>query len=928
RRAAARLVVRVLPALAVVAAGIAWSGPVFAQATEICRSGRLVEIDAIEMALGKECSAITLGDLHGITSLTVGPTRFGSFRLQNALPANGFRELVNLQTLNLSGHNLRGLSANAFAGLRNLKTLNLSGNELGGPLRSGAHFPANAFAGLANLETLNLSDNERSGARTLTVLPANVFAGLTKLKNLHLQKNGLTTLPANVFAGLTELTEVNLEDNKLTSLPNNLVAGLEKLRRLHLKDNANLQLQPENFNGMETISELGLPGITLSGRPGQLKLTRRNGGLRAEWGTAPGSGAKYLLRWKPRTARTTEHFAALPAAASGANTLTYEITGLRNGTEYSAVVYAIPPRVVNAPSGFSPFFQNNLGWAVKSATPVGPPGMPRLPGALPRESGELAVFWKKPAAVTARASETDITGYRVRWKPAAATAFADANAADVSVSARSHIITGLNNDTTYEVQIAAKSAFGDSDYAGAQGTPRLGICGRTAHVRNAILAAIRGVDFCGAVTDAHLTQVRILALRGNGIRTLRAEDFAGLTNMGHLLIEATEITTLPAGLFGPPARRGQPGNVLHTLHVKGNDKLALLPANAFAELAHLDDLDLSSNKLSNLPANVFAGLGNLKKLNLQISTEVKVLSAFSGYKGITSLPANVFAPLVKLEELDLRRNDLGSLPANVFSGLAELKVLQLGVTKLTALPANVFSGLTKLETLGLHDNMISDLPVDVFASQGNLADLDLSENNNLGALRAGSFNGLSLEKLTVKGLTLPEKPADLRLTPGKDKMRAQWNTANNAYYQLHWKRADEAAYAPGDRVTLGPPAVSGATRAHDITGLDADTEYDVRITALPRSSRATSATSRWSFTEASATTANPPGAPRDFALEARYSGEMHVSWSAPAADGGLARRRIPRALEAGRGDHFRGRGRRRSDRVAAHDQRVGERRRV
>ncbi|MDA7972845.1 MAG: fibronectin type III domain-containing protein, partial [Gammaproteobacteria bacterium] len=274
----------------------------------------------------------------------------------------------------------------------------------------------------------------------------------------------------------------------------------------------------------------------------------------------------------------------------------------------------------------------------------------------------------------------------------------------------------------------------------------------------------------------------------------------------------------------------------------------------------------------------------MKKLNLQISTEVKVLSAFSGYKGITSLPANVFAPLVKLEELDLRRNDLGSLPANVFSGLAELKVLQLGVTKLTALPANVFSGLTKLETLGLHDNMISDLPVDVFASQGNLADLDLSENNNLGALRAGSFNGLSLEKLTVKGLTLPEKPADLRLTPGKDKMRAQWNTANNAYYQLHWKREDASAYAPADRATVAAPALT-----YDITGLDKTAKYDVRITSLPRRGAAASTTYRWSFTESAEpqlADARLPNAPTEPELQARESEKLRVSWTAPDNDGG------------------------------------------
>ncbi|MDA8014784.1 MAG: hypothetical protein MPK09_04105, partial [Gammaproteobacteria bacterium] len=72
RRAAARLVVRVLPALAVGAVGIAciWPAPVFAQG--ICN--RTAEVQqAIKNAIGASfsCAFVTPAGIDGITELTV-----------------------------------------------------------------------------------------------------------------------------------------------------------------------------------------------------------------------------------------------------------------------------------------------------------------------------------------------------------------------------------------------------------------------------------------------------------------------------------------------------------------------------------------------------------------------------------------------------------------------------------------------------------------------------------------------------------------------------------------------------------------------------------------------------------------------------------------------------------------------------------------
>ena len=79
--------------------------------------------------------------------------------------------------------------------------------------------------------------------------------------------------------------------------------------------------------------------------------------------------------------------------------------------------------------------------------------------------------------------------------------------------------------------------------------PSVGICDRTEHIRNAILARIDGVDDC-EVTATHLSAIDgMIDLRGVNIAKLQPGDFDGLTALEVLNLRATGLTSLEAGVF-------------------------------------------------------------------------------------------------------------------------------------------------------------------------------------------------------------------------------------------------------------------------------------------------------------------------------------------------------------------------------------------
>ena len=138
------------------------------------------------------------------------------------------------------------------------------------------------------------------------------------------------------------------------------------------------------------------------------------------------------------------------------------------------------------------------------------------------------------------------------------------------------------------------------------------IYGRTQQVQDVIVAGLSGINDCALVTDAHLAAITTLNLSGQGMTALRADDFAGLTQLQELRLSGNALTTLPTGVFSGLTTL-QSLFLDHTL-------LTTLPAYVFSDLTALELLYLSNNDLTTLPTTVFRNLTRLQSLYLSNNT--------------------------------------------------------------------------------------------------------------------------------------------------------------------------------------------------------------------------------------------------------------------------------------------------------------------
>ena len=312
------------------------------------------------------------------------------------------------------------------------------------------------------------------------------------------------------------------------------------------------------------------------------------------------------------------------------------------------------------------------------------------------------------------------TGAYQGWEQIANSGVDGANEAGFTV-------TGLTNEVLHTFQLRAVNAQGESTAAEADAvTPTPGICGRTAKIQEVILAELADVSECAAVTVADLASITTFGLSAlgtfnQGITSLQAGDFAGLTALTQLNLSQNQLTTLPEGIFsGLTAVKG--------ISMEQN-QLTALPEGMFAGLPNLTLILLTGNSLTAIPPRAFAGLTGLTNISL-------------GLNDLTALPAGLFTDLTTLENISLADNDLTALPAGVFSGLTVLDTLYLGGNELSSLDAGVFSGLTSLERLELDRNDLSSLPAGVFSGLAALTRLNL-DDNDLSSLPDGLLSGLT-----------------------------------------------------------------------------------------------------------------------------------------------------------------------------------------
>ena len=266
-------------------------------------------------------------------------------------------------------------------------------------------------------------------------------------------------------------------------------------------------------------------------------------------------------------------------------------------------------------------------------------------------NAQVVLSWDPPASdsgITSHEFRYKTTGsYPAIWTPIANSGVGGANQAGFTVPM-------LTNEVAHTFQLRAVNDGGNGATEEADPvTPTPGICDRTEKIQEVILAEISGVSDCAAVTAMQLAAITSFGgslgfgTFSQGITSLQAGDFAGLTSLTLLNLNLNQLTSLPEGIFDG--------------------------------LAELTQITVETNQLASLPEGAFAGLVKLEYIDL-------------GYNRLTGLPAGVFAGLPALSEISLSNNALSSLPAGIFSGLTALETLNLPNTGLSSLPAGVFFG--------------------------------------------------------------------------------------------------------------------------------------------------------------------------------------------------------------------------------------------
>ena len=643
--------------------------------------------DAIVAAVSgvDACADVTESHLSAITSLDLSDEGIGS------LQSGDFAGLTGLAQLILEDNDLTEIPSGLLGGLAALDKLNMKNNDL-------SALPAGVFDGPGSLSELYLGSNR------LSAVPSDVFSGLSGLEILGLAANQLGALGSDDFSGLSSLEVLFLGGNQLSSLPSDVFSGLSALQKLWLGDNQLTSLPDGVFSGLSALAALNLSGNSTDPLP--ISVSLENVGS-SEFKAVAAVGAPFDL--------------SLPVSASGeggieddADTVTVStgavesaavgVTRAYGTTGAVTVDLGTLPALPADHSGYRLERDASLPLAIPSPTESEPvasddatlSGLSLSSGALdPAFASETVSYTVSVSnevssvTVTPTRSDSNATlAYRDGSDQALADADADTSGQQVDLE------VGTN---TIKVQVTAEDTTTLRTYTlvvTREDAPVVsgGVCARTEQVRDAILAAVSGVDECADVTESHLSAIPSLNLSDEGIGSLQSGDFAGLTGLAQLVLEDNDLTSLPSDLLDGLS-------ALEKLNLKNND-LSALPAGVFDDPGSLSELYLGGNRLSALPSDVFSGLSGLEILGLADNQ-------------LGALGSDDFSGLSSLEVLFLGGNQLSSLPADVFSGLSALQKLWLGDNQLTSLPDGVFFGLSALERLNLSGNSTDPLPISV-----------------------------------------------------------------------------------------------------------------------------------------------------------------------------------------------------------------------
>ncbi len=248
---------------------------------------------------------------------------------------------------------------------------------------------------------------------------------------------------------------------------------------------------------------------------------------------------------------------------------------------------------------------------------------------------------------------------------------------------------------------------------------------RTPQIRDAIVAAVPGVNSANDVTAAHLAAIATLEASKKSISALKAGDFDGLTALTTLDLSHNTITDI----------------------------------SVLGSLTTLTALEMSHNTISDI--SVLKNLTKLKWLYLRHNaiSDISVLKNLTKLK-ILWLSGNSISDISSLEKLTaLRKLTLGGNSIEDISALEDLTPLNLLWLNGNAIrDVSPLEDLTSLTSLTLSGNPIADYaPLRRLkaANPDMSIDVDIDDNNNNAPVfTAGTSTTRSIAENTASGVNI------------------------------------------------------------------------------------------------------------------------------------------------------------------------------
>ena len=773
----------------------------------------IVGVLQLETPSPSTCWEVTEAHLAtGITSLYLNGKAI------TALNSGDFDGLAALGTLYLYGNQLTTLPEDIFDGLNALTTLLLGLNQF-------ATLPEDIFEGLNALTDLRMIGNR------FTTLPDGFFEGLNALTTLYVHGNPVDPLPLTVVlekvangqfkavvpagapfeivlplsvwngsirGGATTITVPagSLESQPLTVTPTPGTTFAVAV------DIGTLPGLPANHSGYTLVKSAHLRiTVTEGDIPATSDLTLTVG----ENPDDPFNDHPFGRIGFNQHPSPSWNFGTLSSPAFVLDGISYTVTSLYYLTYVKRltlrtspdlprgfVLYLGSQRFNSVDSGFTHRYSKDEWENVNLNWPVGKVVQVRIVETTPMLSGpptnlqattqnqNVMLTWELPAnsdPATLPVNEYEVristdggTTWEYGWRELSDSGPGEENRNGITIgSSSADIYQILSNGREYTFEVRALGGDGSGDAAGVtlvldRMTP---LSSRTPQVRDAIVAAVPGVNSASNVTKEHLASITSLRIRSRDITELRIEDFLDLPALTTLGISGTKLSSLPRFIFDNLP-------TLTELHLGGNNDLNELPwrifdklpalkklylnengmtsirSGVFDNLTALEELGLGGNDLRSLPSGIFDNLTALKKLNMS-------------YNELISLRAGIFDNNLAMEELHLYYNELNSLPPGIFGNNTALKTLTIWQNNLNSLPAGIFDNNTALTSLSIGWNRFSSLPPGIFNKLTNLTGLSFV-GSRFSSLPDGVFDGLSaLTSLNVSQNSVDPLPFTVSL---------------------------------------------------------------------------------------------------------------------------------------------------------------------